>query len=194
MTPENTRIAKNGRTVCRKCALINRNRWRAKKRAVTGYTNRPPWMPYEDWFWSWVERGSEDDCWPWTRALDANGYGHIRREKGATVGAHIIAWEIENGKQVPDDLFVLHSCDFPACCNPRHLRIGTAADNARDRNERGRDARGEGHGMSVLTAETVEGIKALRGQGLLYREIAERLNIKPATVSDVCSGRTWKHV
>lgn len=37
-----------------------------------------------------------------------------------------------------DGPFVLHTCDNPPCCNPAHLYRGTALDNARDRDTRGR--------------------------------------------------------
>lgn len=33
---------------------------------------------------------------------------------------------------------VRHSCDNPPCCNPAHLLVGTAAQNAQDMAERGR--------------------------------------------------------
>ncbi len=31
------------------------------------------------------------------------------------------------------ELLCLHACEVPGCCNPNHLRWGTAADNVRDR-------------------------------------------------------------
>lgn len=34
---------------------------------------------------------------------------------------------------IPPALLVLHRCDHAPCCNPAHLYLGTAADNARDR-------------------------------------------------------------
>jgi hypothetical protein len=35
-------------------------------------------------------------------------------------------------------IFVLHRCDTPACVNPDHLFLGTAKDNALDREAKGR--------------------------------------------------------
>lgn len=57
------------------------------------------------------------------------------------LGAHRVAYEIANGP-IPDDLWVLHSCDNPPCCNPSHLRVGTYKDNVRDRVERDRSKGG----------------------------------------------------
>lgn len=91
---------------------------------------------HEDRFWSKVEMGGIDDCWPWTGRASIEGYGKI------TIGtrdyrAHRVAWSIANNGPAPDDLMVRHlKCDNPPCCNPAHLAIGTAADNGADRSAR----------------------------------------------------------
>ena len=38
---------------------------------------------------------------------------------------------------VPAGMWLLHECDNPLCCNPRHQRPGTAAENRRDQFEHG---------------------------------------------------------
>lgn len=66
------------------------------------------------------------ECWEWSGSRDRKGYGF-----GDGGRAHRLAWEWENGP-VPAGLMVLHRCDNPPCCNPKHLFVGTALDNARD--------------------------------------------------------------
>lgn len=93
----------------------------------------------EERFWSKVDR-SGDGCWEWTaKSRTSFGYGVMRvgGTPGRLEGAHRLAWQYTNGP-IPDGLCVLHSCDNPPCCNPAHLRIGTKADNTRDKVERGR--------------------------------------------------------
>ena len=46
----------------------------------------------------------------------------------------------------PGLLSVLHRCDNPPCCNPAHLFLGTALDNAIDMSQKGRAATGESNG------------------------------------------------
>jgi len=163
------------------------------KRRLTGHRNRPPWIPFDEWFWSWVDKsGGNNACWPWTRTLNRAGYGQVRYGHKNKVGAHRVAWELSNGTPVPDGLEVLHSCDQPACCNPSHLRPGTKPDNVRDRVSRGRSARGERHGKTVITLDQANEVKRLRTEGRSYREISELTGIKKATVADICGGRTWK--
>jgi hypothetical protein len=76
-------------------------------------------------------------CHLWTGYRDPVGYGRIYIE-GAKRIAHRIAWEVAHGP-IPEGMIVMHAvCDNPPCCNPEHLKLGTHADNARDRVKKGR--------------------------------------------------------
>lgn len=77
-----------------------------------------------------------DGCRVFTGWRDKDGYGWLR-VNGKKVGAHRVAWELENGP-IPTGLSVLHRCDNPPCCDVGHLFIGTQADNVADREAKGR--------------------------------------------------------
>jgi len=81
--------------------------------------------------------GSSDQCWLWLGATNNSRYGLFKLNNVAEL-AHRVAYLIEYG---PFDfiLCVLHSCDNPPCCNPRHLFLGTRLDNNQDRDEKGRN-------------------------------------------------------
>lgn len=109
-----------------------------------------------DWvkhFWSRVDKtGGPDACWPWTKARNADGYGVVATEKGPLATAHRTAFELTVGP-VPKGLMLDHichtndctlgtHCPHRRCCNPKHLRPVTNAENAsperafRDRSHR----------------------------------------------------------
>lgn len=78
-------------------------------------------------------------CLLWQGAK-ARGYGHVRVPGGRVVLAHRLAFALSKGP-VPEGMVVLHTCDVPSCINPEHLRLGTQAENNRERGVKGRHGR-----------------------------------------------------
>jgi hypothetical protein len=93
-------------------------------------------MGYLECFWDKVEVRGPDECWPWKRAKNKQGYGQVTINRKQQP-AHRVAWELSTGQEMPTDLLALHSCDWKPCCNPGHVRPGTGKDNAADVKARG---------------------------------------------------------
>lgn len=91
-------------------------------------------------FWSNVDQSGS--CWVWLRSRSGGrmGYGRVQF-RGRLEVAHRVAWTLAIGP-IPEGLFVLHKCDNPPCVRPDHLFLGTAQDNSRDRDEKGRHRSG----------------------------------------------------
>lgn len=81
-----------------------------------------------------------DSCWLWTASKNHKGYGQFgigSRKNIKMVKAHRASWILHNG-EIPEGLFVLHTCDIRHCVNPAHLFLGTNADNMCDMISKGR--------------------------------------------------------
>lgn len=141
--------------------------------------------------------GGPDSCWEWTGARMPRGYGAIRMPGRIHGYAHRAAWIAEYGP-IPIGMCVCHRCDNPPCCNPSHLFLGTRADNAADREAKGRGIPGMSPGSlnpaAKLNDDMVRQIRDLRSQGMEVTQIAERYGITKAAISKVVLRRTWKHV
>lgn len=89
--------------------------------------------------WRRVDIRSEEKCWEWKGFKDYNGYGQMgrgTREEGLIL-THRAAYEVTYGISTKGK-HILHICDNPSCCNPKHLSIGTNYDNVMDMCKKGR--------------------------------------------------------
>lgn len=80
-----------------------------------------------------IDRWGKTNCWNWKGFIAPNGYGRARSiETGSLEYAHRTSYKYFVG-EIADGLYVLHKCNNPQCVNPDHLYLGTAKDNAADR-------------------------------------------------------------
>jgi len=136
-------------------------------------------------FWEHVDRSAGPDaCWPWTGAHINDGYGHLRIGTRHIL-AHRMAYTLAVA-DIPAGMYVLHSCDNPACCNPAHLRVGTNRDNQLDAKARGR-ARNR-----VFTPEHVTDIRTAYGMGATIKQLAAEYNVHYKSIHRVVTGRTFR--
>lgn len=137
-------------------------------------------------------------CWLWTGGKSKNGYGGFNTEE-QTILAHRAAWVIANG-QIPHDgsfhgICVCHKCDVKACCNPSHLFLGTAADNMRDKDIKGRQPRGEARAGSKLTSSQVLDIRSLyKRRVVTQKQISVRFGVCRPLINMIINRKIWCHI
>ncbi len=115
-------------------------------------------------------------CLLWTGGRCRKGYGSMSMPGGGRAKTHRVAYELAHGP-IPEGMYVCHSCDTPACCEPTHLFLGSPTDNVRDMVSKNRHAWRDGTPWQKVNAEQVREIQALGRTSLLQREIADMYGI-----------------
>lgn len=143
-------------------------------------------------FWSKVSKKEENECWEWNGTKHISGYG-ILRVNGKNEYSHRIGYQIMIGT-ISKNLFVLHSCDNPSCCNPKHLWLGTYKDNSDDmiRKRRRRSDKGELNPQHKLTEKQVVEIRSLYSTGkYTQRELGKKYNVTQGQISRIIRNMEW---
>lgn len=134
--------------------------------------------------------GPHGDCHLWTGGCDGKGYGAIQIT-GKAVGAHRVAWEMANGRPVPDGHHVMHSCDNPPCVNPDHLSPGLPIDNMADKTAKGRNNTLSGDASSWAKLSASEA-KAIYHDPRSSEQIALDYPVSGAMVLRIKRGLAWR--
>lgn len=136
------------------------------------------------------------ECLLWQGCKGSRGYGRMAVGKRNHEATHRVAWALANGVRPPVGMHVMHSCDTPACVNPAHLSIGTAADNQRDCSIKGRKraALGSRCNKSKLTeAQVIEAAQQF-AQGVFSKDIAKKFGVKRDAILKIMQGSRWPHM
>lgn len=156
---------------------------------MTYYTSKDT-----DRFWTKVSKSDSDQCWLWTAGLK-RGYGRIK-VKGKDELAHRFSWKLHFG-DIQNNLWVLHHCDNPLCCNPAHLFLGTNQDNVDDRESKHRNqpSRGEEHyNHRLSTKDVLEICEKYRKGVVTHQSLANEHGVSRSLITQILLGKRWRHL
>lgn len=140
----------------------------------------------EYYFWKKVGTPTDTDCWTWLGNRQPSGHGYIQIFRVRWM-AHRLSYFINKG-EIPEGLNVNHTCDNAWCVNPDHLYAGTQQENMKDVRERGRQAKGEKHGMCKLTQQQVD---VIRSSTLTDAELAKHFQVSQSHIWNIKNKKRW---
>lgn len=157
-------------------------------------------VPWQKRFEAMVDKsGGEDACWPFTGGPNRDGYGHfpVTIDGKFEQRSNRIAYILWVGP-IPPGLFILHRCKQRRdCCNPKHLYADSQSQNLKDSVNDGTHHTSNHPGEEIYNAklndEKVRYIRANYRRGNVAN-LAKMFDVSIATIRDVWSGRSWKHV
>jgi hypothetical protein len=161
-------------------------------------------------FWSRTRQSEISDCILWVGNKKETGYG-LMKVRDKKWYAHRLSY-IFNVGAIPLGMEILHSCDTPACINPKHLSYGTHAENLRQASVRGRlkglkgdlsssrrfpecRPRGRMNHFSKLNEEKVAEILFYsQYRAANAKDLAASYGVAYRTIMDILERKTWIHV
>jgi hypothetical protein len=123
-------------------------------------------------------------CHEWRSTVKRDGYGAFYFRGRSGFPAHRVSYILFNGS-IPEGKCVMHKCDNKICVNPEHLMIGTAQDNIKDMDLKGR----RGTKSKITYAESDE-IRRMLEDRYTQEFIAKKYGIDQTTVSRIKLGKT----
>lgn len=133
-------------------------------------------------------------CWLWAGYIRDNNRGSILVNRKWIICSRF-SFMIHNG-EIPNGLFVCHSCDNPFCVSPDHLFLGTPKDNTHDMIQKNRKflPKGTLHPNCSLAETDVIEIRNEAANGVVQRRLSEKYNVSYQMISRIILRKAWKHI
>src|SRR5712664_1915251 len=127
----------------------------------------------------------DNGCWEYSGCKNEKGYG-VLTYRNVPRTTHRLAYDLCIGS-IPEDMFVLHTCDNRGCCNPKHLFLGTQQDNMDDMRAKGRESHpmGTQNGNSRLKEADIPTIRQKLASGAKCSDLARVYNVGWSTINRV---------
>jgi len=131
-------------------------------------------------------------CWEWQGSMTVQGYGrmHIFDK---SVKVHRYSYELYKGS-ILHGKSVCHTCDNRKCVNPKHLFLGTPAENSADMVQKKRSLIGEKNHKSKLTESDVRNIRNEYSEGVCRGDLSDRYGVSEVMIKNIVLGRNWTNV
>lgn len=144
-------------------------------------------------FWQSIDERGEDECWPWLKSTNQDGYGRIKFRRRPFTSTRV-SYFLYHGIELIG--LACHTCDNPACCNPLHLFDGTHQQNAldRERKGRGRPTCGTNSNLAKINDEIAYDIQLEIVAKTPDIVIAEKHAVSKETIANIRKGYQWIHV
>jgi hypothetical protein len=142
-------------------------------------------------------------CWIYSGATNDAGYGIVGTGGRGMPNdrAHRITYRHFCG-EIPNGMFVCHTCDVPSCCNPDHLFLGTNLDNVKDMIRKGRNSLpprnphvvGSVHPGAKVNEDQVIEMRELYRKGWTQQALSVKYGVVRQTISKIVNNKRFKHV
>lgn len=153
------------------------------------------WKNTPDNFWAQTAF-RENGCREWIGKREKSGYGRVSWLGKKRLSHRVSMYLAGKLGDLDSDLFVLHHCDNPPCCNPDHLFLGSKKDNTQDAVRKGRQLlpnnRGERSGNAKITnAQASEIRSAYAKGGVSQQRLADTYGVNQMSISKIVRGLSY---
>ena len=146
------------------------------------------YRPVEERFWEKVDKNGPNCCWVWIAGCNNKGYGQIEINNKMTK-AHIVSWELHNGRKVKNGHIIHHKCKNKKCCNPEHLQEITNSYHSKFHNL------GEKCCFSKLKEWQVLEIRSKYATGkYTQKQLAKEYNVARTIINRIINRKIWTHI
>lgn len=184
---------------CLQCGKTTRKKAYQLRDGTAKYCSRPCQYAYHRTdpvtrFWNHVVKQGDDECWDWSGSGNQFGHGMFNISHTERMYAHRYSWQLVHGV-IPEGMWLLHLCDRPQCCNPKHLVLGDHRLNTLHAVDRDRVAKGEHNGGAKLSVDDIAAIRERYAKGgIAAKQLGRQFGIGESQTLRIIHRQSWKHV